>query len=53
MIEFKKLPKERNNECLDLVWQVFCEAESSIFTSEGALAYKETIDKTKERYCGS
>ena len=51
MIEFKKLPKERNNECLDLVWNVFCEAESSIFTSEGVLAYKEIIDKTRE--CGN
>lgn len=48
MIEFKKLPKERNNECLDLVWKVFCEAEGSIFTQEGVLAYKEILDKTRE-----
>ncbi len=48
MIEFEKLPIEKNSECLELVWNVFQEAEASIFTSEGILEYKKTIDETRE-----
>ena len=48
-MEFKKLPKERNGECLDLVWQVFSEHESPLFVPQASLEYKKKIDETREK----
>ncbi|MBO5286968.1 MAG: GNAT family N-acetyltransferase [Clostridia bacterium] len=47
MLEFKKIEKERNNEALDLVWQVFSIFEVPDFPPEGALEYKRIIDETR------
>ena len=49
MIEFKKLPKEKNKECLDLVWRVFNELETPIFGESAALEYKKTINEAREK----
>ncbi len=49
MIEFKKLPKERNSECLDLVWRVFSELETPIFGEIASLEYKKIIEETREK----
>ena len=49
MIEFKKLPKERNSECLDLVWRVFSQLETPIFGEGPSLEYKKIIEETREK----
>ena len=48
-MEFKKLSKERNGECLDLVWQVFSEHESPLFAPEASAEYKKIIEETREK----
>ena len=49
MLEFKKLPVEKNGECLDLVWRVFSEMETPIFGEMPSLEYKKIIDETREK----
>ena len=46
-IEIKKLGIERLDECLDTVWRVFSAFEVPIFPPEGAVTYKERIEKTR------
>ena len=48
-MEFLKLPKERNSECLDLVWRVFSEFEVPVFPVEGGPEYKRIIEETREK----
>ena len=48
-MEFKKLSKERNGECLDLVWQVFSEHESPLFAPEASAEYKKIIEETRDK----
>lgn len=48
-MEFKRLPKERNNECLDLVWRVFSELETPLFEERASVEYKRIIDETREK----
>lgn len=49
MIEIKKLSRERNSECLDLVWRVFSEFETPVFPLEGSIEYKRIIEETREK----
>ena len=48
-MEFLKLSKERNGECLDLVWEVFSEFEVPVFPPEGGPEYKRIIEETREK----
>ena len=48
-MEFKKLPKDRNGECLDLVWYVFSLLETPIFGEEAAKSYKAIIEDTRKQ----
>ena len=48
-LEFKILPKEKNSECLDLVWQVFSQFETPVFPPEGSVEYKRIIEETREK----
>ena len=48
-MEFLKLPKERNSECLDLVWRVFSELETPLFGEEASADYKRIIEETREK----
>ena len=47
-MEFTKVSRERNKECLDLVWQVFSEFETPVFPPEGSVEYKRIIEETRE-----
>ncbi len=47
-MEFKKLSKERNSECLDLVWRVFSEFETPLFGEEASLDYKRILEETRK-----
>ena len=46
-MEFKKLPKERNSECLDLAWRVFEELEAPVFEPQARDSYKKIIEELK------
>ena len=46
-LEFKRLPKNRNSECLDLVWEVFSQFETPVFPPEGSVEYKRIIEETR------
>ena len=48
-MEFKKLPKERNSECLDLAWRVFEELEAPVFEPQAKDSYKKIIEETREK----
>lgn len=48
-MEFKRLPEERNGECLDLVWRVFSLLDTPIFGEEAAKSYKAIIEETREK----
>jgi len=48
-MEFLKLPKERNSECLDLVWRVFSELETPFFEPQASAEYKRIIEETREK----
>ncbi len=48
-MEFLKLPKERNSECLDLVWRVFSELETPLFEAQASVEYKRIIEETREK----
>lgn len=48
-MEFKELPKERNSECLDLVWRVFSELETPLFEPQASVEYKRIIEETREK----
>ncbi len=48
-MEFKKLQKERNSECLDLVWRVFSEFETPLFEPQASVEYKKIIEETREK----
>jgi len=48
-MEFTKVSRERNGECLDLVWRVFSELETPIFGEAASLEYKKIIDETRDK----
>ncbi|MBO5313542.1 MAG: GNAT family N-acetyltransferase [Clostridia bacterium] len=48
-IRFQRLTKDRNGECLDLVWSVFSVFEVPDFPEEGVLEYKRIIEQTKRQ----
>lgn len=48
-LELKRLPVERNSECLDLVWEVFSEFEVPVFPKEGGIEYKRIIEETRQK----
>ncbi len=47
-IKIEKLGIDRIDECLDLVWEVFSEFEVPTYPKEGAITYKQTIEKTRK-----
>ena len=48
-IEVRSLDSSYNDECLDLVWQVFSQFETPVFPPEGSVEYKRIIEETREK----